>query len=215
MITTKLLISEPDYYSCELTKKFPIKVTLIAINGNTGFGINESLDSSEDTLKEYIVELQKNPSVISIDITHKSSFLCWTRLVHQLEKPSIYETILQNNSMSLLPIIIENGIQSHTVLSPDKNDLKTLLSKLKKSFSIVSIKELSTTPLNSNLNILTSKQASALKVAYNSGYYNIPRIKTALELSDQIGISRVTFQERLRRAEKRIVTHYLQDTSRV
>jgi len=68
MITKKLLISEPDYYSCELTKKFPIKVTLIAINGNTGFGINESLDSSEDTLKDYMSELQKNPSVINVDM---------------------------------------------------------------------------------------------------------------------------------------------------
>ena len=215
MITTKLLISEPDYYSCELTKKFPIKVTLIAINGNTGFGINESLNSNEDTLQDYISELKKNPSVINVDITYKAPFLCWTRLVHKLKKPSIYETILLNNSMSLLPIIIENGTQSHTVLSPSKNDFKTLHSKLKKSFSIVSIKQLSTTPLNSNLNVLTGKQASAIKVAYNSGYYNIPRVKTALELSDQIGISRVTFQERLRRAEKRIVEYYLQETSSV
>ena len=91
MITTKLQISEPDYYSCQLTERFPIKVTLIAINGNTGFGINESLDSNEDTLQSYISELQKNPSVINVDITYKSSFLCWTRLVHKLEKPSIYE----------------------------------------------------------------------------------------------------------------------------
>jgi len=214
MITTKLQISEPDYYSCQLTERFPIKVTLIAINGNIGFGINESLDSKEDTLQNYISELQKNPSVINVDITYKSSFLCWTRLVHQLKKPSIYETILQNNSMSLLPITIENGIQSHTVLSPNKNDLKALLSKLKKSFSIVSIKELSTTPLNSHLNILTSKQSSALKFAYDSGYYNIPRSKTAIELSNQFGISRVSFQERLRRAEKRIIKHYLLDTSK-
>ncbi|MCK4848883.1 MAG: helix-turn-helix domain-containing protein, partial [Candidatus Heimdallarchaeota archaeon] len=120
--------------------------------------------------------------------------------------------ILQNNSMSLLPIIIENGIQSHTVLSANKNDLKVLLSKLKKQFSVVSIKELSTAPLNLNQNILTSKQTSALTLAYNSGYYNIPRRKTAIELSDQIGISRVSLQERLRRAEKRVIKHYLQNT---
>ncbi len=212
MITTKLLISEPGYYSCALTKIYPIKVTLITINGNTGFGINESLDSSEDTLQNYISELKRNPSVISVDITYKSSFVYWTRLVHKLEKPSIYETILQNNSMSLLPIIIENGIQSHTVLSANKNDLKVLLSKLKKQFSVVSIKELSTAPLNLNQNILTSKQTSALTLAYNSGYYNIPRRKTAIELSDQIGISRVSLQERLRRAEKRVIKHYLQNT---
>ncbi len=211
MITTKLLISEPDYYSCELTKKFPIKVTLIAINGNIGFGINETLDSNEDTLLNYMSELKKNPSVISLEVTYKSSFSYWTRLVHSLKKPSIYETILQNNSMSLLPIIIENGLQTHTVLSPNKSDLKVLLHKLKKRFSIVSIKELSTTPLNSTSKILTQKQINAIKLAYDSGYYNIPRRTTTNELSEKIGISRVSFRERIRRVERRLIEEYFKE----
>ncbi|MHA1944944.1 MAG: helix-turn-helix domain-containing protein [Candidatus Hodarchaeales archaeon] len=215
MITTKLQISEPDYYSCELTKQFPIKVTLIAINGEVGFGINETLDSNRDTLYNYMSSLRKNPSVIHVDITYQSSFLCWTRLVHKLKKPSIYETILQNNSMNLLPIIIENGIQTHTVLSPGKNDLRILLSKLKKRFSIVSIQELSTTPLNSRSKILTKKQIRAIKLAYESGYYNIPRRKTTSELSDEIGISSVSFRERIRRAEKRLIEEYFKDIRKV
>ena len=215
MITTKLQISEGDYYSCELTEKFPIKVTLIAINGDIGFGINETLDSNEDTLHNYMSDLKKNPSVVSVDITYQSSFSCWTRLVHKLKKPSIYETILQNNSMNLLPIIIEDGIQTHTVLSPNKNDLKVLLNKLKKRFSIVNIKELSTTPFNSNSEILTKKQISAIKLAYESGYYNIPRRKTTNELSEEVGISRVSFRERIRRAEKRLIEDYFKDIRKV
>ncbi|MHA2030981.1 MAG: helix-turn-helix domain-containing protein [Candidatus Kariarchaeaceae archaeon] len=215
MITTKLQISEPDYYSCELTKKFPIKVTLIAINGNVGFGINETLDSNQDTLNNYMLSLKKNPSVIRVDITYRSSFLCWTRLVHKLKKPSIYETILQNNSMNLLPIIIESGIQTHTVLSPSKNDLRILLRKLKKRFSIVSISELSTTPHDSNSKILTKKQTRTIKLAYESGYYNIPRRMATDELSNEIGISSVSFRERIRRAEKRLIENYFKDRKNV
>ena len=52
MITTRLLISEPSYYSCELTRIFPIRVSIITINGDTGFGINETLDRKEDSLKK-------------------------------------------------------------------------------------------------------------------------------------------------------------------
>ena len=110
--------------------------------------------------------------------------------------------------MSLLPIIIEKGIQTHTVLSPNKNDLKVLLNRLKKRFSIVNIKELSTTPFNSSPKILTAKQIKAIKLAYDSGYFDIPRRKTTEELSDELGISRVSFRERMRRAEKRLIEDY-------
>jgi predicted DNA binding protein len=128
-----------------------------------------------------------------------------------LKEPSIYETILDNNCMSLLPIVIEKGIQSHTVLSPSKKDLRILLSKLKNRFSIVQLKELSTTPLNAPINLLSSKQTETLRTAYLSGYYEIPRRKSVTEIAIETGIARVTFQERLRRAENRIIKKYISE----
>ena len=211
MITTKLLISEPNYYSCELTKIFPIRVNIITINGDIGFGINQTQDKREETLKEYIKEFKKSPNIIDLKITYQTPFCYWTRVVHKLEEPSIYETILENNCMSLLPIVIENGTQSHTVLSPSKKDLRNLLDKLKQRFSIVQLKELSTTPLNAPTNILSSKQTEALRNAYLSGYYEIPRRKSVTEIAIQTGIARVTFQERLRRAENRIIKKYISE----
>ena len=111
--------------------------------------------------------------------------------------------------MTLLPIIIEKGLQSHTVLSPSKKDLRTLLNKLKQRFSIVQLKELSTTPLNAPTSLLSGKQAEALKIAYSSGYYEIPRLKNLTDIATNTGIARVTFQERLRRAENRIIQKYI------
>jgi predicted DNA binding protein len=99
------------------------------------------------------------------------------------------------------------------VLSPNKGDLKVLLQKLQKRFSIVNIKELSTTPLDSRPNILTNKQVRAIKLAYNSGYYQIPRKKSTAVISFELGISRVSFRERIRRAEKRLVENYLKNKS--
>jgi predicted DNA binding protein len=211
MITTKLLISEPNYYSCELTKIFPIRVNIITINGDTGFGINETLDGKEESLIKYIDEFKKSPNVVDVKITYKTPVSYWTRVVHQLEEPSIYETVLENNCMSLLPIVIEKGLQSHTVLSPNKDDLKVLLDELKSKYSIVHLKQLTTTPFNIPFDLLTPKQADALKIAYSSGYYEIPRRENVTNLSTNLGIARVTFQERLRRAENRIIKKYILD----
>lgn len=52
---------------------------------------------------------------------------------------------------------------------------------------------------------LTPKQREALLLAYEEGYYNLPR-KTALaELSERLGISRRSLSDRLRRAERQLV----------
>ena len=162
-------------------------------------------------MKKYIEEFKKSPNIIEVTVTYKTPYSYWTRVVHQLEEPSIYETILENNCMSLLPIIIEKGLQSHTVLSPSKSDLKILLDELKRKYSIVHLTELSTTPLNVPTHLLTPKQAEALAIAYSSGYYEIPRRKNVKDIAMNIGVARVTFQERLRRAENRVIRKYMLD----
>ncbi|MHA1995994.1 MAG: helix-turn-helix domain-containing protein [Candidatus Hodarchaeales archaeon] len=165
-------------------------------------------------MKKYIQEFQKSPNIIEVKITYKTPLCYWTRVIHQLTEPSIYETILENNCMSLLPIVIEKGLQSHTVLSPSKDDLKVLLDVLKQKYSIVHLKQLTTTPFNVPFDLLTPKQADALKVAYSSGYYEIPRRTNVTDLASNNGVARVTFQERLRRAENRIIREYILDNSK-
>ncbi|MFC4436529.1 MULTISPECIES: helix-turn-helix domain-containing protein [Natrialbaceae] len=52
---------------------------------------------------------------------------------------------------------------------------------------------------------LTPKQREALTLAYENGYYDIPRKTTPLELGNRLEISRRSLSERLRRAEQRLV----------
>jgi predicted DNA binding protein len=65
-------------------------------------------------------------------------------------------------------------------------------------------------PLGLSPEILTHKQKEALTLAFASGYYSIPRSITLETLASKIGIKRVAMQERLRRAELRILSHYLE-----
>lgn len=86
--------------------------------------------------------------------------------------------------------------------------------ELKKRFSSININSLSSelTELTANIsNFLTKKQLEVMTIAYKNGYYDIPRKSTLAELSNKIGIKRVAFQERLRRAEKRIIEYYMEN----
>jgi len=56
---------------------------------------------------------------------------------------------------------------------------------------------------------LTDRQAEALTAAYEKGFYAIPREHTSAEIADELGLSRRTFEEHLRRAEGKVVGELL------
>ena len=216
MIQTNLQISSKDYYLCELTKKIPVKVTIVTILLPEGYGLIEALEGGERSIQLYVDSIRASESVLEFEVTYSSPNVYFTRSVHNLDFPSIYETILEAGSMSLLPITIVKGIQYHTVYSPSRDALKTLLAMLKSRFTTVKILSLSSAPLRSEQTLLTPKQLEAFKLAFNKGYYEIPRrSKINIEtLAQHLGIKRVAMQERLRRAELRILTDYAKKISK-
>ena len=211
MIQSKIQVSSEDYYSCELTSKIPVRVTIVTINGLEGFGILEPLNGDEGVLQHYVAELRASESIVTVEISHQSRTAYWTRVIHHLDYPSIYETILETGSMTLLPIVIEKGIQNHLVLSPTSQALKRMLDTLRSRFMTVKIRMLSSKPVNLGKSLLTSKQLEAFKLAYKSGYYEIPRCFNLADLAPKLGIKRVAMQERIRRAELRIFADYIKE----
>ncbi|MHA2203563.1 MAG: helix-turn-helix domain-containing protein [Candidatus Hodarchaeales archaeon] len=61
-------------------------------------------------------------------------------------------------------------------------------------------------PLSQLKKSLTEKQQIALSTAYKKGYYDIPRAIPLKTLAKEIAISRRTFDEHLRKAEKKIMS---------
>ncbi|UCG00860.1 MAG: helix-turn-helix domain-containing protein [Candidatus Heimdallarchaeota archaeon] len=210
MIQTNLQISSKDYYLCELTKRIPVKVTIVTIRLPEGYGFIEALEGGEKTIQTYVDSVKASGSVRDFEVTSSSPTIYFTRSEHDLDYPSIYETILESGSMSLLPIIIVKGVQYHTVYSPSREALKALLDTLKLRFTTVKIVSLTSTPFKSKGTLLTPKQLEAFELAFKKGYYEIPRrSKITIEsLARDIGIKRVAMQERLRRAEQRILSDY-------
>jgi len=208
VIRSKLAISSKDYYSCELTRKLPVKVSVLALNGSEGLGFYESLDGNKENLEKYVQLMRKSPQIEDIKVTHRGERRLWTRVVHKLDYPSIHDTIIESGSMTILPITIVHGVQYHKILSPTPKAFRELMKKLQERFSTIKVRALSSQPTDTIQYLLTKKQYDALVLAFKKGYYEVPRKCTLEELAESLGIKRVAMQERIRRAELRIMNEY-------
>ncbi len=212
MIRSKIAISTEHYYSCEVSKKIPIKISVLALNGPEGLGIVEALDRKKETLEEFVKLMKKSDQIIEFNVTHKTPTMYWNKVKHKLDYPSIHDSILESGSMTILPIIIENGIQYHNILSPSADSFRKLLGYLQERFTDVNIRALSSKPTETLQDFLTDKQYETIMLAHRNGYYEIPRRITLEEVGEELGIKRVACQERIRRAEQKIINYYVKDS---
>ena len=208
MIEAKLEITAEGYYSCDLTRNIPVRVTLVSINGPLGFGIIQSLTGTEKPIIDYIRDLKLSSSIVEVRVTHKSPKQYWTEVTHKLKAKSIHETILESGCMSRLPIVIERGVQFHHLLAPDQDAFRAAFDNLRLRFSNVRILRIRRTPEGSLSPGLTKKQLDAIGVAITYGYYDIPRRSEITQLAKKLKIKRVAMQERLRRAERTIMRQF-------
>jgi predicted DNA binding protein len=212
VIRSKIAISTDHYYSCEVSKKLPIRITVLTVSGPEGFGFTEALDKKKETLDEYVKLMKKSDQIIEFSITHKTPTMYWNKSKHKLDYPSINESILESGSMTILPIIIEDGMQYHTILSPSSDNFRQLLKNLEERFTDVNIRALSSKPTETLQDFLTDKQYETLMLAHRKGYYEIPRKSTLEEIGEELGVKRIACQERIRRAERKIIDHYVKES---
>lgn len=214
MHQSKLIISSENYYSCELTKKIPVRVTIMSTLGDVGVGYIESLNNNHDDIDNYIEGMRSMKEILFMEITHEMENRVWNRTQHKIDFPSISETIYESGSLIIFPILIEAGRQHHNIVSPDSNNVRKLFTLLKERYSKTEIKHLSSIPITDQSSLLSKKQHEALDLSVTLGYYEIPwRVKME-EIAQHLGIKRIAFQERLRRAENKIIKLFHQNSGR-
>ncbi len=88
-------------------------------------------------------------------------------------------------------------------------DIPLLMSRLSKTGAEYKIAEISAV---STIRGLTSKQEIILKTAMELGFYDFPRRISQEELAEKLGIKPSTLSEILRRAEKKVVGRYFEES---
>ncbi|MFB6284507.1 MAG: PAS domain-containing protein [Halobacteria archaeon] len=112
---------------------------------------------------------------------------------------------------SIENIIINRGIVEVEMTAKNEDRAKNLIRIIEKRYPTVDLKSFKensgdkksgTRKLNE---LLTEKQKEAVEKCYLSGYYKSPRETTGKEIAKSMGISKVTFHQHLRAAERKII----------
>jgi len=95
-----------------------------------------------------------------------------------------------------------NGTARWRVLTPNRAVLKKMVKEIRVAGVNIIVESIK--PLMSN-RTLTKKQRELLEIAYRKGFFDVPRRVSLGQLAEELGVSRSTLMESLRRAEARIM----------
>ncbi|HYB75572.1 MAG TPA: helix-turn-helix domain-containing protein [Nitrososphaerales archaeon] len=138
-------------------------------------------------------------------------------------KTSTAPVFERHNCLELEPTILRGGWEWYRVIAFSKKDIKALFDDLDKFCKVEMVSRrtvedgsMRDTFIISTVSLfgeLTEKQAQALVLALNSGYYRVPKKATTEEIAGRLSLPRTTYEEHLRKAESKVlmaVAPYLQ-----
>lgn len=127
--------------------------------------------------------------------------------------PGMRTAFIDRGFMHYGPSQHENGRERRSLLTISKRDLVyQALEDIEESYDAdLDIERFTTTHTPSGMQDLPSdglspRQREAFQLARARGYYEYPRNVAAQELADEFGVSRTTFLEHLRKAERELLT---------
>lgn len=134
----------------------------------------------------------------------------------QQDESDLIETYLvRHNCLLLPPVRYTSGAKFCRLLALDPSALTACYRNLVEDGFSVSVehkREIETVThdaplltLDGVLPDLSPRQRETFSVAYDRGYYEIPRETTTAEIAETVGIERRTAEEHLRRAENKLI----------
>jgi predicted DNA binding protein len=122
-------------------------------------------------------------------------------------------TLLEYGFVHSAPVRIEDGSETWQVcFVDDRSEIDGSLEKVREaSGAEVSVDSITTgsrdgpTPRDQRLDTLTPAQRQAFEHARDAGYYQWPREASTRELADDLGVSKTTLLEHLRKAEAKLL----------
>jgi predicted DNA binding protein len=202
MIEVELSVYMKGNYGCEITKKYPALVLEI-VSGYTKKGNVQGLLKSNwscDALKTIQKEIESFAQVEEVEILESG----YAKIVINSSEFPLARLIHEAGAFYVYPIKFCEGREVCTIVFENKEKLQAVLKNLD-DWRIVRIGNVN---IQFDLEDLTPQQLRAVNLAIEKGYFEIPKKVNLKELSTQMKISRTTFLEHLRKAEKKILSKY-------
>ena len=167
--------------------------------------------NSPSEIEEYLKFVKNDKATIKMHVLEKDA-LHALMLIRFKGTSSSYDTILRNGITYSQNITAQAGYEIQTVIAPDPGRLGKMFSELNciGDVKVVKVGEFSRKEA-ADMPLLTEKQEEALKVALINNYYSWPRGSTLEKMAKVAKVSRRSMQERLRRAESKLIPFALKD----
>ncbi|SFH40181.1 HTH DNA binding domain-containing protein [Halorubrum aquaticum] len=165
----------------------------------------------EEGREEYVAALDTVETIQEYDVTpvDDRSFYVFIRETAQ-DFASRLRALLTDTELLIVPPV-EYGSDGEMLfeVAGDQDALQGLVANLPDQLA-VSINRLGEYDAyrESHVTALTDRQQEVLEVARERGYYEIPRQASVREIADEIGCSKSTAADHLRKAEARLVALY-------
>ncbi|MFH0906617.1 MAG: helix-turn-helix domain-containing protein [archaeon] len=172
------------------------------------------ISGSQKDKQNLIADLRKDKRIFKLEIDSDYVFLTYKEKLDKL----FYTVVFNPLFFYLKPMVIDNyGWENYEIASWTKKPLMDLLKVSKKEFEFKLNKLIKSK--NKEIFIphifprLTDSQKKAFELAVKNGYYEVPKKIDLKELGRLMNISRQTYQQHLKTAEKKIMPSLL-DTVR-
>jgi len=167
---------------------------------------------SPSELEEYLKFVKEDKATKKLRVLEKGENKALI-LLRFKGSSSTYDSVLSSGVTYSQNITANCGYEIHTIVSEDPSGLGKMLGELSAigDVKVVKIGDFKPEDLNKKLLKITKKQSDALKVALINNYYSWPRGATLEDLARVAKISRRSMQERLRRAEAKLMPYAVKE----
>ena len=166
--------------------------------------------NSPSELEEYLKYVKNDKATKKLHILEKGGNHALI-LLRFKGSSSTYDAVLSSKVSQTSPVVAKSGYEVYNLVAEDPKNIQKMLNELSciGDVKVMRVGDFKRLPASSPS--ITKKQADALKVALMNDYYSWPRGATLEELARVANVSRRSLQERLRRAEAKLMPYVLKD----
>lgn len=182
----------------------------VTVYGDTREEVESLIERIEDSKRTERVERLSNPFE-SRGPKDTAGNTTEQLVVQYSEQDSIHRSLVDRGFVPVESIRIHNGREYWTVIANmDRQAVRDELDHIEREMGAdIEIKSLGQKHLKDWESLLvedlSERQREVMELARERGYYEWPRETNASELADELGVSKTTFLEHLRKAESKVI----------
>ncbi|MBU7013487.1 MAG: helix-turn-helix domain-containing protein [Theionarchaea archaeon] len=204
MIEVELSVSIQGNYGCDITNRHQDLILEVVSGYNEEGTVSGLLKTNypPEELQNLREEFLTFPYVKEYEVLESG----YVRIAVDSSDFPLSQLIHTAGAFYIYPIRFQKGRELCTLIFENKKRLQSVLQHLE-DWKIIRIGNVN---LQFDLEDLTPQQLKAVNLAIERGYFEIPKKVNLEELSTQMKLSRTTFLEHLRKAEKKILSRYFE-----